>query len=328
MGHALFTNSRPPDTAQWLPLGFRDPPTRWMRGRFDEVAFALPEFERGAFSMAGGAHENELLDVIATRGDEKADWARRPVALVSKSYRLIGHREVMAGVADSLSALGIDPGGLDTHATLDRYGAHVALEINLPANWLVDPGDGFPLLLQLRCLNSVDGTSTLRLLFAWFRLVCSNGLMAGFSEDEHRLRHRESRRQPGIRETIGSGLSAASVDRHAMSRWLERRIPPERFAPFADGALKDAWGVGDAARFLHIARTGHDAAIADRFQPGVPSAKRMHASVAVPGSPARATTEWHAAQALSWIARDRIDAAQRLDRLLEIPRLISELSGD
>lgn len=327
MDHALFTDSRPPDTAQWLPLGFRDPPTRWMRGRFDEVAPALPEFERSPFSMAGVAHENELLDAIATRANESVDWARRPVAVVSKSYRLIGHREVMAGVAQSLGALGIDPAGLDTHATLDRYGVRVSLEINLPAHWLLDPGDGYPLLLQLRCLNSVDGTSTLRLCFAWSRLVCGNGLIVGFS-DERRLRHRESRRPPGIRATIESGLSTATLDRHAMSRWLERRVALERFAPFADGALKDAWGVNDAARFLHIARTGHDAGIADRFQPGAPSAKRMNEGVAVPGSPTCAATQWHAAQALSWIARDRPDASEHLDRLHEIPRLISELSEE
>ena len=328
MDLSLFAGTRAPDTAQWLPLGLRDPPTRWLRGRFDEVAPALPEFERGSFSMAGDARENELFDVIATRAEEGADWARRPVALVSKSYRLISHRQVMAGIEASLAALGIDPGGLDTHATLDRYGARAALEINLPANWLVDPGDGFPLLLQLRCLNSVDGTSTLRLRFAWFRLVCSNGLLVGFSDKEHRLRHREGRRQPSLRETLERGLAAAHGDRRAMARWLELSIPSQRFAPFADGALKDAWGANDAARFLHIANTGHDARVANRFQPGAPSVKRMNPTRAVPGSPARAATGWHAAQALSWIARDRGDAADRLDRLQEIPRLIADLAGD
>jgi hypothetical protein len=184
------------------------------------------------------------------------------------------------------------------------------------------------MVLQLRCLNSVDASAMLRVCFAWYRLVCTNGLVGGFSKNVGRVVHRESRFAPDVRDEIARGLSLAKEDRLSMGRWLERRIDPARLAAFADGPLKDQWGARDAARFLYIARTGIDAEFADRFQRGKPSEKVMEETVRVPGSPEAARTEWDVAQALSWVARDRRDPAAHLDRLLEIPRLVSLVSTD
>lgn len=329
MDYEVFTEIRPPESAEWIPAGLREPPTRWLRGRFDEVASALPSFDRGTFAMApeheGPWHPNELLDLISTREDATASWVRRPVAVVSKSYRLIGHQEAAAHLSESLADLGLDPDGLDTHATLDRYGARMALEVNLGAGWLLNPGDGHPMELQLRCLNSVDATSMLRVCFTWYRLVCTNGLVVGFSRNVGRVVHRESRIAPDVREEIARGLALAKEDRLSVGRWLERRVDPERLAAFTDGPLKDAWGARDAARFLHVARTGFDAEFADRFQAGKPSEKAMEETVRVPGSPESARTEWDVAQALSWVARDRRNPGDLLDRLLQIPGLVSLL---
>lgn len=331
MNDETLAELRPPETAEWTPVGLREPPTRWLRGRLDEVIPALPEFDRGHFALApeneGPWHANELLDLISTREGSDGLWARRPVAVVSKCYRLIGHREAAERVADALIHLGVEPDGLDTHASLERYGARLALEVNLDAGWMVNPGDGHPLVLQLRCLNSVDASAMLRVCFTWYRLVCTNGLVVGFSRNVGRVAHRESRYAPDIRDEIARGLALARADRLSMSQWLERRIDPDGLAAFADGPLKDRWGARDAARFLHIARTGHDAEFEDRFQPGKPSEKSMAPTMAVPGSPGAARTEWDVAQALSWVARDRRDPSGQLDRLLEIPRLVAALGG-
>lgn len=331
MDHEIAIDLRPPESADWFRAGLREPPTRWLRGRFDEVASALPSFDRGPFAMApesdGPWHPNELLDLISTREDRATQWARRPVAVVSKSYRLIGHQEAAAFVAESLADLGMEPDGLDTHATLDRYGARMALEVNLGAGWILDPGDGHPMELQLRCLNSVDATSMLRVCFTWYRLVCTNGLVVGFSKNIGRVVHRESRFAPDVRDEIARGLALAKEDRLSVGRWLERRVDPARLAAFTDGPLKDAWGARDAARFLHIARTGFDAEFADRFEKGRPSGKAMVETVRVPGSPDFARTEWDVAQALSWVARDRHDPGDHLGRLLEIPRLVATIAG-
>ncbi len=319
---------RHPETAEWTPLGLREPPTRWLRGRLDEVAAALPDFERGPFAMApeseGPWHANELFDLISTRADES--WVRRPVSVVGKGYRLIGHRQALGRIAEVLRGIGFDAEALDTHATLDRYGARLALEVQLGSRWMVDPGDGHPLMLQLRCLNSVDASASLRVIFNWYRLVCTNGLVVGFSQEAGRVRHRQSTGTTDLLREITNGLELARTDRASMRQWLARGIRPGSLAPFADGPLRDAWGARDAARFLHIARTGHDAEFADRFEPGKPSEKRMVANVSVPGSPLEARTEWDAAQALSWVARELRDPANYIEKLLDIPRLVTELS--
>ena len=330
MDYETPTDLRPPEAAEWLPAGLKEPPTRWLRGRLDEVTAALPQFDRLPFALApeneGPWHVNELMDLIATRESGDGDWARRPVAVVSKAYRLIGHRHAAEMIAEGFAAVGIDAGELDTHATLDRYGSRLALEVNLGAGWMVSPGDGHPLVLQLRCLNSVDASAMLRVCFTWYRLVCTNGLVVGFSKDLGRLVHRESRVAPDVRGEIARGLELARADRLAMARWLARPVDPARLPGFADGPLRERWGVRDAARFLHIARTGRDAEPRDRFQPGKPSEKTMEATIAVPGSPERARTEWDVAQALSWVARGRRDPAGHLDRLVEIPSLVAALS--
>ncbi|NJD19088.1 MAG: DUF945 domain-containing protein [Gemmatimonadetes bacterium] len=329
MEYEVSADLRPPESADWFPVGLREPPTRWLRGRLDEIIPALPRFDRGTFAMApegeGSWHPNELLDLISTREEGDGSWVRRPVAVVSKAYRLIGHRHAVEDLADSLAERGIDAACLDTHATLDRYGARLSLEINFGAEWLLQPGDGHPLVLQLRCLNSVDGSSVFRVFFTWYRLVCTNGLMVGFSADVARHVHRESTAALDVREEIARGLALAKEDRLSMGRWLEREIDPARLAPFTDGPLKAEWGARDAARFLHIARTGYDAEFASRFQAGRPSEKAMKATVEVPGSPRVARTEWDVAQALAWIARDRRDPADHLHRMLDIPRLLAQL---
>ena len=325
----MLSDARPPESAEWLPSGFRQPPTRWLRGRLDEVAAALPTFERGPFALApeneGSWHPNELFDLITTGASACGHWPRRPVAVVSRGHRWTPHRELVATLAQALSEMGLEADGLDTHASLHRYGARMALEINMPAHWLVNPGDGHPVVLQLRCLNAVDASVAPRLQFVWYRLVCTNGLAAGFCDEERRPPHSDAARPQELRRSLENGLAMARADRLAMARWLERRVNPEGLAGFSDGPLKDRWGARDAARFLHLARTGFDAAFADRFQAGAPSEKAMTPTMPVPGSPPVARTEWDIAQALSWVARSQRDPADHLDRLLEIAPLARRL---
>lgn len=322
---------RPPEGAIHLPLGFREPPTRWFRGRFDEVEGVLPRFDRRPFSVESkgdrSSHPNELYDLIVSRPSGNGEWAECPVGVVSKSYRLIAHAEAAALVARAMRGFGIEPEGLDTHATLSRYGARMALEVNLPVEWRMDPADGHPVLLQLRCLNSVDASSLLRVALVWYRLVCTNGLMVGSTRGQRAFVHREATQVEEIEAFFAEGLREAKAERLAMARWLEIRIDPARLPALADGVLRDAWGVVDAARFLHVAQTGCDAELADRFQAGPPSAKRMITTVAVPGSAPKARTAWEIAQALSWIARSRSDAGDHLRRLMDIPRLLDSLIG-
>lgn len=329
MEEHMVEATREPESAEWIPSGFRQPVSRWFRGRFDEVAAVLPQFDRRPFSVHVPAspvvHANELYDLIVRREQAEGHWTTCPAGIVSKRYRLIEHREAAAVLAHAFGCVGIDPYGLDTHASLLRYGATMSLEVNLPPDWMFDPGDGHPVLLQLRCQNSVDGTSQLRVALVWYRLVCTNGLVVGTAREQRGFDHREATEVEDIVTFLTAGLGIARRERLVMTRWLHLPVDTSKLPSFADTALKDRWGAVDAARFFHIVETGHDAELADRFQPGSPSEKRMKTTLPVPGSPERATSVWHVAQALSWVARSRKNPAVQLDRLQQIPGMLSRL---
>jgi len=82
-----------------------------------------------------------------------------------------------------------------------------------------------------------------------------------------------------------------------------------------------------AARFLHIAVTGFDAELADPFEAGPPSAKTLTLTRRVRGSPAFAQSAWEACQALAWLAKERRDPRERIERMLQIPELMQALMG-
>ena len=329
MEEMLLEAAREPESAEWTPTGFRQPVTRWFRGRFDEVAAVLPSFERRPFSVdrpeSPELNANELYDLIVRREQRAGSWMPCPAGIVSKKYRLIEHREAAGVLAHAFGRVGIEPYGLDTHASMLRYGAVMSLEVNLPPDWMFDPGDGHPVLLQLRCENSVDGTSPLRVALVWYRLVCTNGLVVGADRDRRGYAHRDATEVEDIVDFLTAGLDAARRERLVMTKWLHLPVDTLKLPQFADTTLKDRWGAMDAARFLHLARTGHDAEPVDRFQPGKPSEKLMESTAPVPGSPTRATSAWHIAQALSWVARGRRSPSEQLDRLQQISGFLAGL---
>ena len=183
---------------------------------------------------------------------------------------------------------------------------------------LVEPG----VALRLVCLNSVDGSTPLRMLLGWYRFVCANGLAVGTTRCEWRLVHREGMMPADVTPLLQAGLELAEREKLAVREWRATPVAAPRLGAFADGRLCAAWGVRLAARFLHIAATGFDAELAYPFEPGPPSAKTMAPSRRVPGSPAFAQTAWDACQALAWLAKERKDPRERIERMLQIPELM------
>ena len=308
-------------------------------GELDDVIAKLPGFDRAPFGAAGGT-ANEYLDVIVRRHDAARSDTAVPVGVVSKTYCLLPHAEVADALRAALDDIGVHPREMQAEAHLSLYGARMALFARLPRRFDIDPGDGHPMALRVLCLNSVDASSPLRILLGWYRFVCANGLVVGTTREEFRLVHREGMLSsplppagegPGVRAglagLLADGLALAQREQQTLGYWTALRIPVERYAPFADGILAPAWGALAAARFLHIATTGHDAQFAYPFERGAPSAKTMSPTRRVPGGPAQARTAWDACQALSWIAKERRDAHERVGRMMEIPGLMQELFG-
>ncbi len=295
---------------------------RSFKGELDEVLPLLPEFDRQPFATEAGA-PNAFLDVIVRR--EAALWPAVPVGVVSTRYSLLSHYDIADAVRTAVAAIGVHPREMQAEAHLTGYGARMALFVRLPRSYDFDPGDGHPLALRLLCLNSVDGSSTLRILLGWFRFVCANGLIVGTTRSEWRLVHRDGMDPAGVREVLSRGLELAERERVALKVWRTLAVPIERFVSFADDELAKAWGVKAAARFLHIATTGFDGELTLPFELGPPHAKTILRTRRVPGCLGHSTSVYDAAQILAWIAKDRRDQHERVDRLLQIPELMQML---
>jgi len=316
--------SRPAAGARRLPGGALTGVARSHNGELDRILPLIPEFDRVPFGSGDAAH-NEFLDAIVRRANPEQGYSAVPVGVVSKRYCLVPHIEVAQSVRAALASAGLHPREMDAEAFLTVYGARMALFVRLPRKFDFDPGDGHAMALRLLCLNSVDGSSPLRLLLGWYRFVCANGLAVGTTRSEWRLVHREGSMCGDVAALLGAGIDLAEREKLALAAWTSLAVPLTRFVTFADGELASAWGVRAAARFLHIATTGFDAEPAYPFEPGPPHAKTMTPTRRVAGSPAQAASAYDACQILAWIAKDRRDAHERVDRMLEIPELMQAL---
>lgn len=297
---------------------------RSYKGELDEVVERLPEFERVPFGTQAGA-SNAYLDAIVRCPDPVLRLPEIPVGVVSKRYQLVTHGEAALAVRHALCAAGVHPREMDAEAHLSVYGARMALFVRMPRSHDFDPGDGQPMALRVILLNSVDGSSPLRVLLGWYRFVCANGLVVGTTRSELRLAHREGARPEVIDDVLREGMQLAARERTVLKIWRDLPIDSRRLVTFTDEDLASAWGVRAAARFLVIATTGFDAEPADPFEPGPPHAKTMLRTRRVPGSPDFARTAWEACQALAWIAKDRRDPAQGVERMMQIPELMQAL---
>ena len=299
---------------------------RSFHGELDEILPLIPEFDRLPFG-AGAGGENAFLDAIVRRANADLGLPSVPVGVVSKRYCLVPHTEVAQSVRAALAASGVHPREMDAEAFLTVYGARMGLFVRLPRAYDFDPGDGHPMALRLLCLNSVDGSSPLRMLLGWYRFVCANGLAVGTTQSELRLVHREGSMCGDVGELLREGIALAEREKAGLRLWGSLRVPLARLVSFADGELAAAWGVRAAARFLHIATTGFDADLAYPFEPGPPHAKTMTATRRVAGSRERASSAYDACQILAWIAKDRREAQERVDWMMQIPGLMQGMMG-
>ena len=293
-------------------------------GLLDQVIQQLPTFGRSGLAVAGGM-ENPFLDVITRHSFPEGGAPYMPVGVVSKRYRLLPHAEIAGILRSACIANGVEPSEVRAEVQLSAFGARMAMFLRLPRRFDFDPGDGYPLALRVACFNSVDGSSKLRVMLGWYRLVCANGMAVGTTRYECQQLHREDAEFTDIAPLLSAGIEAAEREKAGLKVWLNTTVNVPGMVAFADGALAKAWGIRAAARFLHIATTGMDAELAQPFQPGPPHSKAMRPTRAVPGSPMTAKTAYEACQALTWLARDRRDPLEAADWMLQVPALMKIL---
>jgi hypothetical protein len=318
-----------PQNSHWL-----GEPIIHHQGTYDQVADAIPLFGRRPFALytkpAGREEvpfvtgENPYFDEVlrlSHSGEQEV-----PIGIVSKSYKLIQHRELFEITVKALDEADVPLSLVMVSLTFSKFGGRMALRFVLPERFSFDPGDSHPLHLRLECFNSVDGSTRLVFMMSWYRLVCSNGLVARVTGAHEAMIHTERAELPDIKALISAGVASLSTERKLYGVAMNVRINHIELQAWIDGELKKKWGALAAARTYLICESGFDGVFLDPFDKQPPSQKTMKRTQQVPGAPARADNAYAVSQALAWIARQRLDVQEQTQYMKEIPHLMQSLA--
>jgi hypothetical protein len=313
------------------PVELTDETVRWrardatfLAGKWDALSKRIPRFVVDDFKATADGPANPHIRTVV-RLPVSVTEQPIPVGVVSNTYRLAQHADVVEMCLKGIRAHGIDPNVLRCEIGLTALGEWMNFRAYFPDSFSHNPGDGNKLALRLECFNSVDGSSRLVILFGWFRFVCANGLIIGETKAALRDIHDENLNLEVIPEIISEGLEKVKVDLERMGQWERLPVEPGKFDGWVDGHLADRWGKKAACRTLHICRSGADVELLDLFAGGKPSEKPIKQLAAVPGAPNPAKNLYDVCQALSWIASQRNSADERLEWQGHIPGLIENL---
>jgi hypothetical protein len=281
-------------------------------GTIDGAHSFLPEFDKVApesFNLG----KNANLDLVVRRpGSQTAEPAPVLVGMVSKTYRIIQHREVLrAALSFTQQAPDSQTTNVKIHAT--ENWERIMVELMFGSAYAMSP-DGHDVGLRLVCRNSVDGTSAVRSLLGWFRLVCSNGMVVGVTLGKTRLAHKPGADLGALFAPLKDQLAVVEKERTTLADWTSTRVSQSKLRAWVDGPVAKQWNSLSAARVWHITQTGLDARFVPPFQRATPSKRKVELLDAVPGTPNRAETVYDVAQALSYAASRRRDVEEAFQR--------------
>lgn len=199
-----------------------------------------------------------------------------------------------------------------------------------------EPGDGYPIVLRVNCLNSVDRSMALEIKLSWLRLVCSNGMMYGVGDTKLRRIHLKSLSSEDIAKYLESQLEKLPDEQSLYKQWFKAKLSISQIECWADEQLAKSWGNYVAARACHIARTGYDGKVVNPsrqsfqltlFDKGrvKPHELLVEDEIQVPGAHAPVTNAFHVSQVLSWLAKERGTIQAQLEWMMQIPNLMAVL---
>ena len=279
-----------------------------------ELSFAtllneVPKFSRHPFSF--GTERNPQLDTIV-REPFKGDDVRIPVGIVSRTYCLVQHTELVQLISDALSKIGIDDSSIPVKLTMTEFGEWAQFTVSnvIPDH---DPGDGYPLQFRFHVRNSVEGSSSLLIYFGWYRLICSNGL-AIFEGDKLMQIHSMGRlKRAKIERFIEDRIRNSRHNLKEMEGWLQVRIDEDAVSECIDNEVKVRWGNLLAARLYHVYRTGFDGRVSQREVKNTdPTKVSVSSDTPVPGLPDQPSKNlYHFYQCMLWFSRATDDHSER-----------------
>jgi hypothetical protein len=318
--------ARPEDT-----VTVSDETVRWrareasyLAGNWGALSKRIPRFTIEEFKAVSDGPANPHIRSVVRQPLMVAEKPI-PVGVVSNTYHLAQHAEVVEMCFNGLRAHGIDPQTLRCELGLTPLGEWMNFRAFFPEAYAHTPADGNGLALRLECFNSVDGSSRLAILLGWFRFICSNGLIVGETKAALRDVHDEHLNLGVIPDIVTKGLSKVKADLERLALWGQSEITLATVECWVDTKLAKQWGKKAACRTLHICRTGADVELTDPFAGGNASDKPTRNLADVPGAAKPARNLYDVCQALSWIATHRSNAEERLEWQGHIPELIDSL---
>jgi hypothetical protein len=147
-----------------------------------------------------------------------------PVGVVSHTYSLASHRDVAALCRWGVLTTDIEPDDLRYEVGLSELGEWMNFRIYFPDSYSFSDAHDNKLDLRLECFNSVDGSSRLVILFGWYRLICSNGLVIGETKIEISERHGQQLDLASIPNRIQPALIEVEADRQRMKKWQVEKV--------------------------------------------------------------------------------------------------------
>lgn len=243
-----------------------------------------------------------------------------PVGVVSNTYSLVQHDEVVQKCLDAICQVNIDPNALRCELGLTEFGEWMALRVCFPDRFAYAPRDDQRLDLCLECLNSVERSSRLIVLFSWLRHVCTNGLVIRETKKELSNLHNRKIDLEKINDIVDDSFRTVSEDVNRLAASENHRVRMD---------LIEAWagrGKKAACRVFHICKCGYDVDFADPYAPGEASEKPVVQTVRVPGASTSAKNLYDVSQALAWVASNYQSTEDRLDRQATISSTITKLA--
>lgn len=226
-------------------------------GQIRNLLQKIPYFGRWPFNVED--NENEYLDIIARK--PHGDGKHIPVAAVSKGYNLVEHHEVLDTVLTALENHVGDSQSLEAELRLSKYGARMWITFLLP-NWKFDPGDGYPVVLQVNCLNSVDKSIAVRIHLSWHRERSNTEMQGRMLKRNHDAAFKIEE----IEEFLAYQFRRFSREESLYKKWYEAKLDWKSIVTWINKTVAEKWGAHTAVRVYHIAETGNDIKIEKVFR--------------------------------------------------------------
>ena len=294
-------------------------------GSFDEIRNKLCTFSRKPFKTEIG--ENKDLDVIINTSNGV------PVGVVSKSYSLIEHHDLLNAIESSFKNLGFDIDKAELKLSTTKYNERIWLRIKFADDYTFDPGDGHLLTPKLHVLNSVNGITPVELRLGWYRLICKNGLLCLDNEQTYKRRHTPSLEFKSIENHLRDNIDIFVKEREIYKKWKETRISFDTDSKilrhWIDTSVFKAWKGIVSQRVYSILTTARDGKISKRSYPKSEGKTdsyliRFSSGFDVPGAnPVQ--NMYDVANALSWVSSHHTSLKKQYTMMAQVPKMLTSL---